>query len=60
MYHFVPFPSCVYVCACVCRFATTGKYKEGITDFQKALSIKNTHRNARKYLTETQVAYAQE
>ena len=42
------------------RFATTGKYKEGIADFQKALSIKSTHKNARNYLVETEVVLGKE
>lgn len=40
--------------------ATTGKYKEGIADFRKALTIKNTHKNARNYFVETQVVYGKE
>ena len=34
-----------------------GKYKEAIADFLKALSLKSSHRNARKYLVETQVVF---
>ena len=40
--------------------ATTGKYREGLADFEKALSIKSTHRNARNYFVETQVVYGKE
>lgn len=38
-------------------FANSGKYQEGIVDFEKALTIRHTHSNARKYLVETQMAY---
>lgn len=42
-----------------CRFANDGKYKQGIADFEKALTLKHTHRNARNYLVQTQVAYGE-
>lgn len=41
------------------RFANDGKYREGIADFEKALTLKHTHRNARNYLVQTQVAYGE-
>ena len=40
--------------------ATTGQYKDGTADFRKALSLKNTHKNARNYLVETLVVYGKE
>ena len=40
--------------------STTGKYREGIADFRSALSIKNTHRNARNYFVEIQVVLGKE
>jgi hypothetical protein len=40
--------------------ATTGKYREGLADFEKALSIKSNHRNARNYFVETQVVFGRE
>ena len=41
-------------------FANNGRYQEGIVDFERALTIKHTHSNARKYLVETQIAYGEE
>lgn len=41
------------------RFANDGKFKDGIADFEKALTLKCTHRNARNYLVQTQVAYGE-
>lgn len=43
-----------------CRYANGGKFKEGIADFEKALTVKHSHKNARNYLVETQVAYGEE
>ncbi len=43
-----------------CRYANDGTYKAAVRDFEKALTINHTHRNARKYLVETQVAYGKE
>lgn len=42
------------------RYANDGHYKDAIKDFEKALTINHTHRNARKYLVETQVALGKE
>lgn len=42
------------------RFANNGKYRQAIANFEAALTLKHTHKNARKYLVETQVAYGQE
>ena len=44
----------------VCRLSNGGRYSEAIVDFEKALTINHAHRNARKYLVETQVAYGKE
>ena len=42
------------------RLANGGKYSDAIVDFEAALTINHTHKNARKYLVETQVAYGEE
>jgi len=41
-------------------FANSERYKQAITDFEAVLTLKRMHRNTRKYLVETQVAYGQE
>lgn len=40
--------------------ANNGRYREGIVNFERALTIKHTHANARKYLVETQIAHGEE
>ncbi|XP_064382794.1 tetratricopeptide repeat protein 14-like isoform X6 [Halichondria panicea] len=41
-------------------YANDGQFKEAIHDFEKALTLNHTHRNARTYLVETQVVYGRE
>ena len=48
------------VASALYSFANSERYKQAITNFETALTLKRTHRNARKYLVETQVAYGQE
>lgn len=45
---------------CSCRSANAGKYSEAIVDFEAALTINHTHKNARKYLVDAQVSYGEE
>lgn len=40
--------------------ANKGQYKKAIGDFMKALTINNSHSNAKKYLAETQEAYGKQ
>ncbi len=50
-----------HVCVSIsCRYANDGQFKEAIHDFEKALTLNHTHRNARTYLVETQVVYGRE
>lgn len=42
------------------RSANAGKYSEAIADFETALTINHTHKNAHRYLVETQIAYGEE
>ncbi|KAL5471477.1 hypothetical protein EMCRGX_G029597 [Ephydatia muelleri] len=41
-------------------YANSGHYEQALKDFQSALTIKQSHKNARRYLVETQTAYGQE
>ena len=47
------------LCCVVDRFANKGRLREAIADFEAALCINHAHRNAKKYLVETQIALGQ-